>query len=254
MGSILIVDDDYITIDGIRQYVNWERCGVKEVYTAMSARRAKEIIEGKQIDVLVTDIEMPGDSGIDLLKWINEKQKDPICIFLTSHADFSYAREAVKQKAFLYLLKPAPIEEMEEAITSAVEEARKRRKNQMIVQSLQESSNEDDSVEALKKAKKYIAEHISEEISRKEVADFVYLNPDYLSKLLKKETGLSFSEYVMNCRISLAKMLLQATGKSIQEIAGMTGFNSASYFSKIFKQETGISPATFRASAALEHA
>ena len=47
MGSILIVDDDYITIDGIRQYVNWERCGVKEVYTAMSARRAKEIIEGK---------------------------------------------------------------------------------------------------------------------------------------------------------------------------------------------------------------
>mgnify|MGYP004484086019 FL=1 len=85
------------------------------------------------------------------------------------------------------------------------------------------------------------------------MADFVYLNPDYLSKLLKKETGLSFSEYVMNCRISLAKMLLQATGKSIQEIAGMTGFNSASYFSKIFKQETGMSPATFRASAALEH-
>lgn len=249
MGSILIVDDDYITIDGIKQYVNWEKCGVREVYTAMSARRAKEIIENKQIDVLVTDIEMPGDSGIDLLKWINENRKDPVCIFLTSHADFSYAKEAVKQKAFLYVLKPAPIEEMEEAITSAMEESKKRRKNQMIVQSLQEPSAVSDSVEALKKAKKYIAQHISEEISRKEVADHVYLNPDYLSKLLKKETGLSFSEYIMDCRISLAKMLLQATGKSIQEIAGMTGFNSASYFSKIFKQETGMSPAAFRANA-----
>ena len=246
MGTILIVDDDYITIEGLKEYVNWEKCKVKEVYTAMSAKRAKEIIESKQIDVLITDIEMPGDSGIDLLKWINENQKDPVCIFLTSHADFSYAKEAVKQKAFLYLLKPAPIEEMEEAVTSAVEEAKRRKKNQMIVQSIQDHSSEDDSIKALKKAKKYIADHIGEEISRKEVADFVYLNPDYLSKLLKKETGLSFSEYVMNCRISLAKMLLQATGKSIQEIAGMTGFNSASYFSKIFKQETGLSPAAFR--------
>ena len=51
----------------------------------------------------------------------------------------------------------------------------------------------------------------------------------------------------MNYRITLAKMLLQATERNIQEIAGMTGFNSASYFSKIFKQETGISPAVFRA-------
>ncbi|MFR7900861.1 MAG: helix-turn-helix domain-containing protein [Ruminococcus sp.] len=65
--------------------------------------------------------------------------------------------------------------------------------------------------------------------------------------MVKKETGLSFSEYVMNYRITLAKMLLQATERNIQEIAGMTGFNSASYFSKIFKQETGISPAVFRA-------
>lgn len=246
MSTILIVDDDYITIEGIKEYVNWKKCKVTEVLTALSARRAKEIIESKPVDVLVTDIEMPGDSGIDLLKWINETHKDPVCIFLTSHADFSYAREAVKQKAFLYLLKPAPMEEMEEAITSAVEEAKKRRKNQMIVESIQAHSSEDDSVETLKKAKKYIADHISEEISRKEVADLVYLNPDYFSKLLKKETGLSFSEYVMDCRISLAKMLLQATTKSIQEIAGMTGFNSASYFSKIFKQEAGMSPAAFR--------
>ena len=125
MGSILIVDDDYITIEGIKQYVNWEKCGVKEIYTAMSACRAKEIIESKQIDVLVTDIEMPGDSGINLLKWINETHKDPVCIFLTSYAVFSYAKEAVKQKAFLYLLKPTPIEEMEEVITSAMEEAKK---------------------------------------------------------------------------------------------------------------------------------
>lgn len=247
MGSILIVDDDYITIEGVKQYINWKKCGVREVYTAMSARRAKEIIGNKHIDVLITDIEMPGDSGIDLLKWINGTHKDPVCIFLTSHADFSYAKEAVKQKAFLYLLKPTPIEEMEEAIISAMEEAKNRRKNQMIVQTLLDPSAANDSVVVLKKAKKYIAEHISEEISRKEVADLVYLNPDYLSKLLKKETGLSFSEYVLDCRISLAKMLLQATGKSIQEIAGMTGFNSASYFSKIFKQETGMSPVAFRA-------
>lgn len=142
MGTVLIVDDDYITIEGLKQYIDWEKCKVKEVYTAMSARRAKEIIENKQIDVLITDIEMPGDSGIDLLKWINQNQKDLVCIFLTSYADFSYAREAVKQKAYLYLLKPSPIEEMEEAVISAMTEAKRRQKNQMIVQSIQEQSYE----------------------------------------------------------------------------------------------------------------
>lgn len=248
MGTVLIVDDDYITLEGIKEYVDWEKCKVTEVYTAMSARRAREIIESKTVDILITDIEMPGDSGIDLLRWVNENHRDLVCIFLTSHADFSYAKEAIRQRAFLYLLKPTPMEEMEEAVVSAVEEVKKRRKNQMIVESVQAQFSEDDSEEALKKAKKYIADHIGEEITRKEVADYVYLNPDYLSKLLKKETGFSFSEYVMDRRVFRAKMLLQTTGKNIQEIAGATGFNSASYFSKIFKQETGMSPAAYRKS------
>lgn len=246
MGNILIVDDEYITIEGLKEYIDWEKCGVDKIFTALSAKRAKEIIESQQIDILVTDIEMPGDSGIDLLRWLNEQYKNPVCIFLTSHADFSYAKEAVRQKAFLYLLKPSPLEEMEEAIRQAMQEAKKRKQEQMIVQAMQPSPETDEGQKALKKARRYISEHISEELSRKEVADYVYLNPDYLSKLLKKETGLSFSEYVLDCRISLAKMLLKATAKSIQEIAGMTGFNSASYFSKTFKQETGFSPAFFR--------
>lgn len=246
MGSILIVDDEYITIESMKNFIDWKKCGVEELYTAMSANKARQIMESKEIEVLVTDIEMPGDSGIDLLRWVNEQQKIPVCIFLTSHADFAYAKEAIRQKAFLYLLKPSPLEEMEEAIQQAMAEAKKRKRNQMIVQSLKEKFSDDDNVEALKKAKKYISDHISEEISRKEVAEYVYLNPDYLSKLLKKETGLSFSEYVLDCRLSLAKILLQTSSKSIQEIAGMTGFNSASYFSKIFKQETGLSPVSFR--------
>lgn len=247
MGNILIVDDDYITLDSLKQYIDWKKCGVENVHTAMSAKKAKLILDSEQIDVLVSDIEMPGDSGIDLLKWVNETQKNLVCIFLTSHADFSYAQEAVKQKAFLYVLKPAPIEEMENAVMAAVEESKKRKKAQMIVQSMEEQFPKTDDKDALKQAKKYIISHISEDISRTEVAEQVFLNPDYLSKLLKKETGLSFTEYVLDCRISLAKMLLQGTEKSIQEIVGMAGFNSASYFSKIFKQETGMSPAAFRA-------
>lgn len=246
MGNILIVDDDYITLDSLKQYVNWKKCEVTNVYTAMSASKAKHILETQPVDVLISDIEMPGDSGIELLKWINQTDKNPVCIFLTSHADFSYAQEAVKQNAFLYLLKPTPLEEMESAVCAAMKEAMKRRKNQLIAEALPESFNEADNQAALKKAQKYILSHISEDLSRKEVAEIVYLNPDYLSKLLKKETGMSFSEYVLDCRISLAKMLLKATEKSIQEIAGMTGFNSASYFSKIFRQETGVSPASYR--------
>lgn len=99
---------------------------------------------------------------------------------------------------------------------------------------------------SLEKAIAYIWEHLSGELSREEVAGQAFLSPDYMSKLFKKETGLTFHEYVMSQRITLAKRLLKDSKKNIQEISGAIGFNSVSYFIKQFKKETGKTPREFR--------
>ncbi|CAN7744249.1 response regulator transcription factor [Paenibacillus sp. LjRoot56] len=95
--------------------------------------------------------------------------------------------------------------------------------------------------------KQYIAEHLSEsELSREEIANHAFLNPDYLSRVFKKETGISIMDYLLQERIKLAKELLAKTGMSIGQIALEVGFTYFAYFSKVFRKQTGLNPNEYR--------
>lgn len=120
MISILIVDDEEPAIEGIRISVDWRSLGITNVYTAPDAQSARRVISENQVDLVLCDIEMPQETGLDLLRWVNRNDPDIICIFLTCHADFTYAREAVHMGAFDYLLKPALISDIESVLRRAV--------------------------------------------------------------------------------------------------------------------------------------
>lgn len=124
----LIVDDDIYSIQGLNKGVNWEKCGIDEVYTASSASAARKILQDQDMDVIVCDIEMPSENGIELLKWIREKWPDRLVMFYSCHADFLYAQIAVKMNVFDYVLKPAPYSEIEEALKKAVDHVKEYRK------------------------------------------------------------------------------------------------------------------------------
>lgn len=94
--------------------------------------------------------------------------------------------------------------------------------------------------------KLYIQEHIGEELTRNSLAEVIYLNPDYLARLFKKETGISLGNYIIKARIGAAKHLLQTSGLSIYSIAKKVGYSNYSYFSKLFKQDVGISPNEYK--------
>lgn len=92
------------------------------------------------------------------------------------------------------------------------------------------------------KARRFIREHYSEDLSRDEVAASVYITPDYLSRLFKEETGLSINTYLMQVRMEKADELLREGNLTIAEVATQVGFNSLSYFSVVYKKITGHSP------------
>ncbi|AHV97230.1 helix-turn-helix domain-containing protein [Paenibacillus sabinae] len=96
--------------------------------------------------------------------------------------------------------------------------------------------------------KHYIHTHCGDDLSRMSLAETVYLNPDYLARLFKKETGISLGNYIIQARISAAKHLLETTQLSVYAIASKVGYANYSHFSKLFKQEAGCSPNEYRKS------
>ena len=100
--------------------------------------------------------------------------------------------------------------------------------------------------QAVAQVRAYIREHLAEDLSREFLSGTVYLTPDYLSHLFKKETGLSLTNYVIHERIEESKRLLAKTDLSIQEIAIRCGFQNISYFSKQFRNLTGVTPREYR--------
>lgn len=125
--KVLIVDDDIATVDVISSAIDWEMLKIEEVFEAYNIDRAKKILLEEKIDIIISDIEMPRGSGIDLLKWVREKEFDIEILFLTCHENFSYATNALKLNASEYLLKPFDTDVMEVALKKMIRSIREER-------------------------------------------------------------------------------------------------------------------------------
>ena len=72
MIRILLVDDQREITESLRDGIHWEKVGVDEAYTACSSKEAKLILVNLDIDILLTDIEMPAEDGLELFRWTRE--------------------------------------------------------------------------------------------------------------------------------------------------------------------------------------
>ncbi len=100
--------------------------------------------------------------------------------------------------------------------------------------------------ELIKAAIKYINENYKNDITLADISGYIKLNPSYFSAIFKKETGIGFSDYVNKVRVDESKRLLSDTRISILDIALDVGFESQSYFTKVFKKFTGMTPKQYR--------
>jgi AraC-like DNA-binding protein/ligand-binding sensor protein len=96
------------------------------------------------------------------------------------------------------------------------------------------------------RARGYIAEHQSEELSLKEVAKAVNTSAFYFCKMFKQATGLTFTDYLARVRVEKVKNLLLNPHKRVSEAAFEAGFQSLSQFNRVFKKIEGMSPSEYR--------
>ncbi len=98
----------------------------------------------------------------------------------------------------------------------------------------------------IQKATHYLNANYGRKLNLQDVADHVYMSPSHFSKVFKEETGVSFVDWLGRIRVDKSKILLRDRAIPLIDVAGMVGFDDQSYFSKVFKRYTGMSPGRFR--------
>ncbi|OPH46626.1 hypothetical protein BC351_14155 [Paenibacillus ferrarius] len=96
--------------------------------------------------------------------------------------------------------------------------------------------------------RQYVNEFLNEELSLTKISELVHLSSPYLSRMYKQTTGQGLLEYVTEVRMNRSKQLLRTSDHKIQDIAALVGLDSAAYFTRLFKKETGVTPQEYRES------
>jgi two-component system response regulator YesN len=107
------------------------------------------------------------------------------------------------------------------------------------IQRKEEKKRADNAIEYIQK---FIEEHLSEDLSLVRLAEQVYLNPSYLSRIYKQAMGTNISDFIDNARIKKAKELLDRENVKIYEVARSVGYETAASFTRFFRKMTGLSP------------
>ncbi|AIQ60349.1 response regulator transcription factor [Paenibacillus borealis] len=106
MYQILLVDDEPYVVDDLFISIPWNELQVEQVHRAYSGYEALEILRQHPVDIVVTDINMPEMSGLQLIGHIRREWKHIKTVLLTGYSEFEYAKQAISQQASAYLLKP----------------------------------------------------------------------------------------------------------------------------------------------------
>lgn len=132
--TVLLVDDQIHILSGLISGLDWNALGVTSILTADSARKAREILEREPVDILLCDIEMPRENGLSLLRWARAQGLGFVCVFLTSHADFLYAQEAMQLNCFDYILQPARYSDIQATVAKAIRRVQNRNTERKLAQ------------------------------------------------------------------------------------------------------------------------
>lgn len=250
--TVLIVDDEYLIRKGMRQFLDWEQYGFTIIGEVANGLEALKFAKANQVDLIITDIRMPGLDGLELVEKLHENNLFPYVTILSGYGEFEYARKAIEREVLSYLLKPIEEEELIEMLKRAkkkLDENEKRQFSTLSIteQILQKLKPEVPPKRIVKEILEYMESNLGTNLSLEQIGEKFLLSNTYVSSLLKKQLGTNFQTIFIDMRIMKAKELLatQYTLK-IYEIANLVGYEDVQYFDRLFKKKEGISPSEFR--------
>jgi two-component system, response regulator YesN len=249
--KLMIVDDEAIILQGLQHMVRRADTLFTEVTGVTDSVEALRLMDTLRPDLVITDIQMPEMNGLELIREAQRKQVKRFVI-LTGYDVFEYAQQAVRLGAVDYLLKPIDPKELASLLVRLSLEIVEEQKHLQPDAPAEEPEGYDHN-ENIRTFKDLIHNHFMRDLSLEEVAGHLSLHPNYVSKLIKQETGMTFVQYLRTVRMDKAKSLLSAAQDlPMEQIARNVGFDNPRHFYKVFKQHVGVTPGSYRSSAIAE--
>ncbi len=334
MIQALIVDDECLVRMGLRLVFPWEKYHIEIVGEAASGEKALAFLQTQPVQLVVTDITMPGMSGLDLLRNVRAFDPSIKVVMLTCHQDFDYIQESLRLGAIDYIVKTQlenqDLDEILQRIVKHIEpeqpklfesknpvmerklidhlkcsvwvvddrkfEEMLQMAKQMTAESdwkkllaegveqwkqyypkfpawsaytdlpkttneivewlkklrielqkwLRKSAYSEDIIYAIVKSLELIRESFVQHISQTELCKKVNISKSYFSTSFKEILGISFIHYLQWINIGRAREMILNTNHPIYWIAEQCGFMDQRYFSKLFKEQTGLLPSELR--------
>lgn len=128
MLNVQIVDDEPIIRMGLKKLINWEELDFEIACIAQNGKQALEQLETENVDLIITDIEMPIMNGLDFIREVRENNRDVEIVILTAYDDFEYAKTAIKYGITEYILKPIEEEAVMELLLKIREQINEKHK------------------------------------------------------------------------------------------------------------------------------
>lgn len=270
MYRVLIADDEPIERMVITKKLNKIFSDRIEVIAAENGTDALNFYQEKECRIAILDINMPGMTGLEVARALRKQSRDHILIFLTAYDEFDYARQAIAVRALDYLLKPGSDEELttavEEALRLAAEQDERRRMDAEMRNSglpgIDEEKTEGFGGTGLESEDQtrdnarmrliageildYINKNYQEDIALQDIAGALGYSEAYFCKIFRQCFSKSFTSYLTEYRIQMAKKLLADVRNNIKDISMQVGVRDSNYFARIFKRYVGKTPSEYR--------
>lgn len=249
MYKVVLVEDEPLIREGLRLTGPWAEFDCQVVGEAADALAAESVIRRLRPDIVITDIHMPGISGLQLIERLRGSVP---CewIILSGYDQFEYARKAVYLGVKGYLLKPVDDAELKEVLRSTLDSLRRQQGTPHGAGVITQEAGAGERY--LSRAKVLMEKRCAEELTLFSVAAELDISESYLGKLFKNSGGPTFLELLTLYRMKKAVQLLQETDLKVYEIAELTGYRDAKYFSAVFRKVVGCKPLELKCGFQLE--
>lgn len=242
MYKTLIIDDEQPVRIAINKLGKWDKYHLERPAYAENGREGLKALRELKPEIVFLDMSMPVMNGMEFLEKAGKDLERCALIVISGYDDFCYTRSAVRNGAIDYLLKPVAEEDLNAAIENALKKLHPE----------EDFSTEDAGGDVLKaeevieQIKDYIDTHYSESIRLADFAEQYFFSGEYLSKLFKLRFGTNIYEYLLEVRMERAKELLSTTDVKVGDVATRVGYPDTNYFSKAFRNYTGVTPKEWR--------